>query len=53
MIYYKKEHEEMFFNEDTLEEISPEDMDDLKLYEGIIEGLSIALEKVKELENKT
>lgn len=52
MIKYKQLHEELFYNEDTILDMSGEDMDDLKLYEGIIEGLSIALEKIKQIEGK-
>ena len=52
MIYYKKQHDDLFYNEDTIEDMSGEDMDDLQLYEGIIEGLAIALEKLKEIESK-
>lgn len=47
---YKEKHEELFFTEESMLEQSAEDMDDLMLYEGIIEGLAIALQKLKELE---
>lgn len=48
----KREHEELFFNDKSILETSDEDMDDLMLHEGIIEGLEIALNKLKELESK-
>jgi len=50
MITYKKKHEDLFYNEDSILDMAGEDMDDLKLYEGIVEGLAIALEKLKEIE---
>lgn len=52
MIHYKKLYDDLFYNEETIADMKDDTMEDCILYEGIIEGLAIALEKLKKIENK-
>ena len=52
MIHYKKLHDDLFYNEETVIDMSDDTMEDCILYEGIVEGLAIALEKLKKIESK-
>jgi hypothetical protein len=49
---YREKHNELLFNEESIMETRDEDMEYLTLYEGIIEGLSIVLLKIKKNEDK-
>jgi hypothetical protein len=52
IISYRKEEHELFFNEDSILEASDVDLEKIILYHGIIEGLYIALNKLKLIEKK-
>lgn len=52
MISYKKLHDDLFYNEETIIDMKEDIMEDCILYEGIIEGLAIALENLKKIESK-
>jgi hypothetical protein len=52
MINYKKLHDDLFYNEESIIDMSDTSMEDCTLYEGILEGLAIALEKIKRIESK-
>jgi len=52
MIRYKKLHDDLFYNEETIIDVKEDTMEDCILYEGIVEGLAIALEKLKKIESK-
>ena len=52
MIRYKKLHDDLFYNEETIAAMKEDTMEDCILYEGIVEGLAIALEKLKKIESK-
>ncbi len=52
MIKYKKLHDDLFYNEETIIDMKEDTMEDCILYEGIVEGLAIALEKLKKIESK-
>lgn len=52
MIHYKNFHDDLFYNEEIVIDMSDDTMEDCILYEGIVEGLAIALEKLKKIESK-